>query len=732
MTHFVPVKRVLITARMLPPRRGLVNMLWLAAMLTIAAFVTVRIGAFDLLNMVTGPDGQPISIVNTFATVDHPFHAARAETLRRSLADGQPLRWIANHQGGYPAEFYPLGVAWLEVGVWAVLLGLLPMMAVHKLVVIGLFLLPGLAFWQMARGERRSAGAAVLAFAAHVAVPGGSYSGGYRELVEWALVTNVAAAIATVFVLHWATLYVSTGSRVAAVGAVIAATAAICTNPRSLIALGVVGIGAWVAAVVAGAGWTRATGRLALIGGVAGLLAAPELMSLARFQGLYFFLRYSGYATWREYLDASVTAVSWPVFGLALLGIASGVGQAAAGFSRRRQAAKNLSDHESRTVTTPVESTYDRRSQPRRGFVSIARRFNAGKRSRTAPFQPATTVASAVALVLYAVTTGMVGAFSGDGEALANLEATRLMPVQRLLTIYLAAAALETLLIGAIGRSRWMARDLGLALAALLILAWFLTPLGGLDDDERTLFPVATTGVADTADFEAAIDAADAAAPPGTAILIIGSTLGWHQQLWAPTRTDRPLYYDDWLWYWHTRHPGPYDYQQGHFYPVPALALDRSYLERQAIGAVVVSGRTQAAATASPELGLIRTGTYDVYAVQAPTPIATLPDGAAPDTLTANPHGLRLSGQSAGGEVLIRRNWFPRWQATVNGDPTPVTRTADGYMTVVIPPGPITLELTYSVDNRDWLARIASLVGASLVGWWAFVAVRKRRPSRPR
>ena len=94
------------------------------------------------------------------------------------------------------------------------------------------------------------------------------------------------------------------------------------------------------------------------------------------------------------------------------------------------------------------------------------------------------------------------------------------------------------------------------------------------------------------ADLEEAIRAADEAAAPGTALLVLGSALSWHQQLWAPLWTERPLFYDNWLWYWHPNHAGTpgYDFLAGHHYPDPERTLERDYLARHGIGAVVVTG----------------------------------------------------------------------------------------------------------------------------------------------
>ena len=66
--------------------------------------------------------------------------------LWRELASGNVLRWIGQHQGGYPVEFYPLGEAWLEAVVRGLSLGSLPVESAHTLAVIVLFLAPGAAY----------------------------------------------------------------------------------------------------------------------------------------------------------------------------------------------------------------------------------------------------------------------------------------------------------------------------------------------------------------------------------------------------------------------------------------------------------------------------------------------------------------------------------------------------------------------------------------------------------
>jgi hypothetical protein len=46
----------------------------------------------------------------------------------------------------------------------------------------------------------------------------------------------------------------------------------------------------------------------------------PELLSLARFGDLYYFVRFTAYADSLDYLAASADAVSAPVFALAVAG----------------------------------------------------------------------------------------------------------------------------------------------------------------------------------------------------------------------------------------------------------------------------------------------------------------------------------------------------------------------------------------------------------------------------
>ena len=272
--------------------------IWGLAFGLVALYVAIRMGVLALSAEVVTPQGTT-HLPSTYASVDHPFHVARAEILWRELTSGNVPRWIGQHQGGYPVEFYPLGEAWLEVLVRALSLGTLPAQGAHTLAVIALFLAPGAAFAALAREDGWSPAVGLTALVLHVSLPGGWYDGGYTELVQWGLVTNVAGAVAAFCMLPAIVRFLRTGAGWAGATAAALAAFAIFCNPRSFLALTALGVGAWLAAVLRNDSYLRSIRvlslRLAQVALVAGLLAAPQLMALARFSDLYTFVKYSVY-----------------------------------------------------------------------------------------------------------------------------------------------------------------------------------------------------------------------------------------------------------------------------------------------------------------------------------------------------------------------------------------------------------------------------------------------------
>jgi len=621
--------------------------LCIAALAALAAYVAMRLGLFAAVGAADSP--------NTFSSLDHPFHIVRAQTLLRSLADGHLLRWVAHHHGGYPTEFYPLGFAWFEVAIWVLMAGQLSIPIVHRIAVIALFVAPGALFLAMSRRDRWPTIVALAAFALHLAIPGDMWAGGYTELVLVGLAPNVSAALLVLVAMTAASESLTTGSRRAAAVSALAAAGAIWCNPRS-------GLGLLVCFTAAGImvlrheTWRRPAAHLVLIASAAGLLAAPELVSLIRFRHLYYFIRYNDYRSSLDYVASSIDVVSVPGFVLAIVGTIAAF-----------------------------------RAEPRHHVTRTA----------------------AVALLLFVPVTLILS--YGATDLIPQLETTRLMPVQRILTVYLAAVGLHAVASAAAERwPLWFSSPIaigGATVAALVVT--YLGPFGLMPVWERGLYATERSGTPEMSTFQQVIKVADQYAPPGTAILVIGDAVGeGHHQLWSPLRVERPFFYDDWMWYWHTRHRGPYNAQRVSKYEEWRLpeVLDRDYLDRNAIGAIVIDESFEWLAEDSPWLRRVFGGTTGLFTVVNPVNVVSFGGNAAESIVSDNDRVVAV-GTSGGGDALVRRNWFPRWKASVNGRPAPVFETDDGYMRVPIPAGAVALTVIYTVDWVDTIARVAFVIG---------------------
>lgn len=646
--------------------------IWALIFVILAIYVVVRMGIWPFWVTVQGPNGS-VTIPTTFATVDHPFHVARADTLWRSLGDGQLLRWVGQHQGGYPVEFYPLGEAWLEVVVRAASLGSLPAEAAHSIAIALILLAPGVGFLLLGRQDCAPPAVALLALALHLSLPGGWYSGGYTELVQWGLVTNVAGATAAFIVLPALVLYLRKGVWGAMLLAVGLAAFAVYSNPRALVGLLAVGLGAAIAACWSfpGTPVVSASRRLVTVGTLTALLAAPELIALLRFGGLYTFVRYSGYETLGDFATASIAALSLPVLGLGVMG----------------------------------------------SVVALVPGSAVGSR------------ATSVSLLIYGVGTILVAYVPAVSHLAAQLEPTRLMPLQRLLLIYLAASvvwrAVRTL-VHWFAPNRIQSATIALAVVALVAMAVLTRPVDPPPNPADPtvaafgLYPVEKSGQPQQLALAQSIHEADAAASQGTALLVIGSALSWHQSLWAPLWTSRPLYYDNWLWFWHPDHVGTPGYQAsaGHHYPDPEETLKPEYLARYGIGAVIVAGPTQRVAATSPLLRRLSTGTYDVYLVRNPVTTVTIGGANVNSVMFANQRIAAETERPAidGG---VRANWFPRWSAS-DGQ---VARARDGQIALDSGNPIASVTFTYDLQWQDWAARLMALAGAGIL---TIATIRKR------
>jgi hypothetical protein len=421
----------------------------------------------------------------------------------------------------------------------------------------------------------------------------------------------------------------------------------------------------------------RIIARLAAAGAVMALIAAPELLSLVRYSNLYAFLHYSGYATPGDWFRSTLQAAWWPTATFALVAV--------------------------------IWSLF--------AWTPMPRSSGSGSRHDL----PLTRTV-AWTLALYAGLTLVAVALPG---AVSQLEATRLMPFQRLLVIWLGAAGFWLAIPWLAGKVRMhttRSMFLPAAAAALIAVVWLRPdgapmPLPGPPDPpDRGLYRIVMSDDSSMIALRDAVETASAAAEPGTAILVMGSNLSWHQQLWAPLWSDRPFLYDNWLWFWRPDHAGPpgYAFEGGHAYPQSVEALAETYLRRHGIGAVVASTAFTLEADARPYLAPTgRQGdTFSVWLVEDPVPLVTT--GGLPAE-TGYRNGAIAATASAGGDVLIRHAWFPRWTATVDGRPASVRRTTDGFMALDPVAAGAGIELRYATDPLDWMARTLTVLGLAVI-----------------
>lgn len=663
----------------LPEIHPWVRRAWGAALMILVITAMWWIGGFDLTN--TLDSGR--TVPNTYGTVDHPFHASRAATLLESIGNGEILRWVGSHQGGYPVEFYPLGAAWLDVILWAAMFGSISILAIHKLAVAIIFVLPAAAYWLLARGDNLHPSVAFLAMAFHVAIPGFWLNGGFEELVGWGLVTNVAGATLAVISTILLARYVLNREHLHGVLAVLAIAAGAVTNPRSLfgIVLAAVAIASWSVVTEANKPISQRIRHvvvsIGMVGALSLMLAAPVIASLMRYNGEYFFLHYQFYDPISMFWSALEMALSPRILFLAIGG---GI------------------------------------------LVFVARRVESLRVSQIL----------AITTVLYSLFTIWVSISSNPPPLVEQLESPRLMPYQRLLMLALAAVFVTLALRMVTIRLPQLWQEVIITVVVLSLGVGSIVMMSNRGDEvpynEHAMYSVSTVGDQRFAEIEDAVHLANDIRPQGTAIFVIGNhNEWWHEQLWAPGIEHGTYYYDDWLWYWHTDQPGPYDKPQGYWMQNPADALTEEYFQQHGIGVVMVSDMwvssgtpPKVAAADSPILELQGSfGAWDIYSVRTPASLATR-NGEMPDEVHWTNHKIEMTFPDGSGSVIVRQNAFPRWHAEVNGDPARITRTSAGYMEIEVPDGPAEITLEYGVTVLDWIARASAVTGVIGVGWFGW------------
>jgi hypothetical protein len=672
---------------------------WQIGLFALVIGVSIHLGALDWFTdaRISNADGSTERLPNTFASIDHPFHLAKERAVLDALRGGEFPRWITNHQAGYPSEFYPLGADLIVAAGWAVGFGLVPLEIVHKLVIIAVLFIPVACYWVIARRDRWPASVAVAASLLHLFVPGGWLGGGPDELLRMGMWPNVLASYLMLPLMLWSADYLRLNSRRGFVLAACAGSLAIYTNPRALIAVAIVLLSVGIVALArsdrgktprnnAAGRWTRQrqretrqqvssslARRTLLLGTTIVLLCATLIVPLRARQHLYEFTRFVDFSSLAKVREYFSTAIPAEILAIAIFGV-----------------------------------------------VVVARhpRFH--------------TCVLAVWLPLSAFTIVVIGWLLRDLSLFEQLEAPRLLPLVRLPAIFLAAIGIHAV-IEYLGRYLSFVstqRAAGIATVGFVTLV-ALTPVSPLSASERGLPELETTDQPAFAAIERSARIFEQTASSADRPLIIGSPISEHASFWIPTRTGVNVFHAAWVWYWHT--PAYADQTR-----VANLAstLDLEFLNRNGLTFVLISTDSRemlGLARSKPWLRAIDDGAdggYAIFRVEDDDPSTLGPVSitsgqvtsldASHEHLTADLHTNQAT------RAVIAINDYPAWRATINGQPVPISRSADGYMEVDIPAGDVRLELSYAVEPVVWYGRVLTTVGLILLFAVALRPLRHR------
>jgi len=674
-------------------------------------------------------DGRTVRLPDTFTSIDHPFHIAKERATVDALRAGHLPAWFSIHQGGFPAEFYPTGGDVIVALLYFLAFGAIPLAVVHKLTVIGVLLLPPLAYWAIARRERLPLSVAVLAAILHLFVRGNWLAGGSREAVDYGLWPDTLASYLPLLLILWGADWLRRGDRRGLILAALSATLAVYTNPRSVLGLAAAGLALGVVALsepmraraigLPGRSGTPAMATSAApcrghwrrlwhalrrppllllwrggaLAGLAGLLSAALLLPLRENQDLYTFSIYVRFATigqiWSNPDQGNgvgyIESVLPGLLALAGLGIVVGL--------------------------------------LRRGFY---------------------TRVFAVLLPLSYLLMVLVGWTWRDLPVFAQLEGPRLMPLLRPATIFLAALGAHEALRCALRlcRVRGGAMLTGVATVAVVGLI-LLSARVPFDEGQHGLPLRETTDQVGFTSIARAAALFDTAAGPGDKPLIMGNPLSWHASFWIPALTGRDVFHNDYLWFWRTTDYANqellcFNYNDG---CNEGNALNADFLARHGLTMVLIDTGWRELidqANARPYLTRLDEGAaggYAIYRVAAPPGPPNgyvLPARGTVTALTVGPERLSATVKGdAAQEVRIIVNDFPRWRAWVDGQPAPIARTPDGYIGLTIPAGEARIELRYVTSTANWLGRAGVALGTLLIagiaaGPWLRRRLRRR------
>jgi hypothetical protein len=107
-------------------------------------------------------------------------------------------------------------------------------------------------------------------------------------------------------------------------------------------------------------------------------------------------------------------------------------------------------------------------------------------------------------------------------------------------------------------------------------------------------------------------------------------------------------------------------------------------------------------------------------------PIESCQEAAAVKFTAIDEQHLRVDAAPAcAGVLVLADNWYPGWQATLDGKPIDILRADAAIRGVALPAGPHRIEMRYRPAGFGWAAAV-TLAAGCLAGWLAVRALRQK------
>jgi hypothetical protein len=161
--------------------------------------------------------------------------------------------------------------------------------------------------------------------------------------------------------------------------------------------------------------------------------------------------------------------------------------------------------------------------------------------------------------------------------------------------------------------------------------------------------------------------------------------------------------------------------------PYETILEDRGLPRARLVGAATVQPEAEAVAymlsdAFDPEREV-------VLAEPPPLELDGQPAQGSVEWLARSPNALRLSVTTERPALLVvADNWFPAWQATVDGEAAPVLRAYHTLRAVPVPAGTHTVEMRYRSTTVRWSLWVSLTLLVALSGLMGFHLWHERRP----